>query len=44
MEKKNENITEELTQEVEKLMKFVKFSQAKISALKKKNKFSLYLY
>ena len=28
MEKKNENITEELTQEVEKLMKFVKFSQA----------------
>ena len=45
MEKKNENITEELTQEVEKLMKFVKFSQAiKNKILKKKNKFSLYLY
>ena len=38
MEKKNENITEELTQEVEKLMKFVKFSQAIKNKILKKNK------
>ena len=38
MEKKTENITEELTQEVEKLMKFVKFSQAIKNKILKKNK------